>query len=109
MITKSNVSEIWQYGRGFYKAYTENLDVGKQIMKWSSVENSSIYYTHTMQIFAYDFIFPTRTYNRVAKALELPKRKKLIGRIKQGEKLKRFQIHNRIAQVKSSKLTPVED
>ena len=33
MSTKGNVSEIWQYGGGFYKAYTENLDVAKQIMK----------------------------------------------------------------------------
>ena len=103
------ISKIWQYGRGYYKCYTEDLESAKRIMRWSSVERCSFYYTRSMQIFAYDFVFPTRTYNRVAKALGLADRKKLIGRIKQGEKLRRFQIPNRIAQVKSSKLTPVED
>ena len=106
MITKGKVSEIWQYGRGFYKAYTENLDVAKQMMNWKSVEGSSIYYTPAMRIFAYDFIFPTQTYNRVARALGLPERKKSAGRIKQGQRLHEI---DRIAQVKSSKLTPVED
>ena len=106
MSTKGKVSEIWQYGRGFYKAYTENLDVAKQLMKWNSVERSSIYYRPTMRIFAYDFIFPTRTYNRVARALGLPNRKKSAGRKKQGQRLHEV---DRIAQVNSSKLTPVED
>jgi len=106
MSTNGNVSEIWQYGRGFYKGYTENLDVAKQIMKWKSVERGSIYYTPSMRIFADDFIFPTRTYNRVARVLGLPERKKSAGRIKQGKRLHEV---DRIAQVKSSKLTPVED
>ena len=70
------------------------------------MERSSIYYTPEMRIFAYDFIFPTQTYNRVAKALELPKRKKSAGRIKQGQRLHEV---DRIAQVNSSKLAPVED
>ena len=99
-------SEIWHYGRGYYKGYTEHLDLAKRIMKWSSVESNSIYYTHSMRIFAYDFIFPTRSYNRVARALGLPERKKSAGRIKQGQRLHEI---DRIAQVKSSKLTPVED
>ena len=102
MSIKSKVSEIWWYGRGFYKCYFENLDIAKRIKRWKSVERCSIYYTHSMRIFAYDFILPTLTYDRVAKALGLPPRKKSPARIKQGLKLQRLQKVDRIAQVKSS-------
>ena len=108
MSSRSNISEIWQYGRGFYKGYTDDLEVAKQIMNWNSVERCSIYYTSSMRIFAYDFIFPTRTYNRVARVLGLPERKKSLSKIKQGQKLQRVQLMERGAQVKSSKLTSVE-
>ena len=97
---------IWKFGRGFYKGYTENRDVARRIMRWSSVEQCSIYYTPSMRIFAYDFVFATRTYNRIAQVLELPMRRKSPGRVKQGQ---RVQKASRIDQVKSSKLTPVED
>ena len=96
------MTEIWRYGRGYYKSYTENLDVAKRIMRWSSVERSSIYYKPSMRIFAYDFIFPTRTFNRIATALGLPGKRKSPARIKQGQRLQKF---DRIAQVKSSILT----
>ena len=99
-------AEIWQDGRGFYKGYTEDIKVANRIIRWSSVERGSIYYTPSMRIFAYDFIFPTRSYNRVARALGLPERKKSAGRIKQGQRLHEV---DRIAQVNSSKLAPVED
>ena len=98
-------SEIWRYGRGYYKCYTDDLEVGKQIMRWRGVERSSIYYTASMQIFAYDFVFATRTYNRIAQVLELPMKRKSTGRVKQGQ---RAQKASRIDQVKSSKLTSVE-
>ena len=98
-IENSEVSEIWWYGRGFYKCYFENLDIAKRIMRWKSVEHCSFYYTRSMQIFAYDFVFPTPTYNRVARALGLPERKKSSARIKQGQRLQKV---DRIAQFKSS-------
>ena len=99
-------AEIWKYFRGKYKGYTENLDVSKRVMNWKSVEPCSIYYTPSMGIFAYDFIFRTRTHNRVAKVLGLPDRTKSPAKIFQGQRL---QLMERGAQVKSSKLTPVED
>ena len=105
-IKNSEVSEIWWYGRGFYKCYIENLDVVKRIMRWRSVEHCSFYYTRSMQIFAYDFVFPTPTYNRVARALGLPERMKSSARIKQGQRLQKV---DRIAQVKSSILSSEED
>lgn len=105
MSSKSEISEIWSYGRGKFKGYTEDLDVAKRVMNWKSIESSSIYYTPDMQIFAYGFIFRTRTYNRVARALGLPDRKKLTRRIKKDQKL---QESDSIGQVKSSKLPTVE-
>ena len=108
-IKNSEVSEIWWYGRGFYKCYIENLDVVKRIMRWSSVERCSFYYTRSMQIFAYDFVFPTRSYNRIAGLLGLPDRRKSLSKIKQGQRLQRLQIVDHIAQVKCSKLNSVED
>ena len=105
-IKNSEVSEIWWYGRGFYKCYIENLDVVKRIMRWSSVERCSIYYTHSMRIFAYDFVFASRTHNRIARVLGLPERRKSAGRIKQGEKLQEV---DSIDQVKSSNMPSVED
>ena len=102
------ISKIWQYGRGYYKCYTEDLESAKRIMRWSSVERCSFYYTRSMQIFAYDFVFASRTHNRIARVLGLPERRKSPGRIKQGLKLQRLHEVDRIAQFKSSKLTSVE-
>jgi len=99
MSSKSKVSKIWKYVRGLNKGYTEDIDVAKRIMRWNSVERCSIYYTHSMRIFAYDFIFPTRTYNRIAGALELPMKSKSTKRVIQGQRLQKV---DRIAQVKSS-------
>ena len=99
-------SEIWQYGRGYFKAFTEEADIAKRIMRWGSVERCSIYYTHSMRIFAYDFVFPTPTYNRVAKALGLPMKSKSIKRVIQGQRLQKV---DRITEVKCSKLNSVED
>ena len=97
--------QIWSLSRGLYKAYTDEINIAKRIMRWSSVENCSIYYNPSMQVFAYDFIFPTRSYNRIARVLGLPERRKSPGRIKQGHVI---QKSYRIAQVKSSKLNSVE-
>ena len=101
-IKNSEVSEIWWYGRGFYKCYIENFDVVKRIMRWRSVEHCSFYYTRSMQIFAYDFVFASRTYNRIAGLLGLPDRKKSLSKIKQGQRLQKV---DRIAQVKTSILS----
>ena len=111
IIKETENAEIWKYFGREYKGYIENLDVAKRIMNWKSVEPCSIYYTPSMRIFAYDFIFPTRTYNRVARVLGLPPRKKSPSKILQGQKLQlknqRLHLMKRGAQVKSSKLTAV--
>jgi len=107
------MNEIWKDGPGRYKGYSEDINVAKRIMNWKSVEPCSIYYTPSMRIFAYDFIFRTRSYDRIAKVLYLPPRKKSTLKILQGQKLQlknqRLHLMKRIAQVKSSNLTAVED
>ena len=96
------VAEIWSYGRGFYKSYTEDIDVAKRLIRWSSVECCSIYYTRSMRIFAYDFVFASRTYNRIAEALGLPMKSKSTKRVIGGQRLQKV---DRIAQVKKSILS----
>ena len=98
-------SEIWRYGRGYFKAFTEEIDIAKRIMRWSSVERCSIYYTASMRIFAFDFVFASRTYDRIAKSLGLPERKKSSGRVNSGVRLQKA---SRIDQVKSSELPSAE-
>ena len=93
-------SEIWQYGRGFYKGYTENLESARRIMRWTSVDQCCIYYYPNGKLKAIDFIFSSDTYNRVAEALGLPQKRKSPARIKQGQRLQKV---DRIAQDKSSK------
>lgn len=102
MINEILRAEIWYYGRGWYKAYSETLSVIKRVTRWESVKLSSIYYYPDFSIKGNDIIFPTKTYNRVAVALGLPKKRKSQGRVKQGQ---RAQKASRIAQVKSSNLT----
>ena len=100
------MNEIWKDGRGRYKGYSEDINVAKRIMRWKSVQKSATHYYPGMRLKAFEFIFPTRSYKRIAEALGLPKKIKSVGRVKQGQRLQKV---DRIAQVKSSKLTPVED
>ena len=105
MNTKSNESEIWKYFRGEYKGYTENFELAKRIMGWKSVKKDATYYYPNFSIKGYDFIFHTRTHNRVSKVLGLTERKKSLRRIKKDQRL---QESDRMGQVKSSNLPAVE-
>ena len=113
MSTDRTESEIWKDGRGRYKGYSEDINVAKRIMRWKSVQKAATHYYPGMRLKAFEFIFPTRTFNRVARALGLPPRKKSTSKILQGQKLQlknqRLHLMERGAKVKSSELTPVED
>ena len=100
------MEEIWQYIRGEYRCYMENLEAARRIMRWKSVQKAATHYYPGMRLKAFEFIFPTRSYKRIAEALVLPKKIKSVGRVKQGQRLQKV---DRIAEVKSSNLTPVED
>ena len=105
MSSKSNESEIWKYFRGEYRCYTENIGLARRILSWKSVERGAIYYYPDFSIKGLDFIIRTRTYNRVARVLGLPKRKKSPRRIKRGQRL---QESDSMGQEKTSNLPTVE-
>jgi len=96
------ISEIYEHFRGEYWCYTENIEAARKIMRWESVERSAVHYYPEFRLKAFEFIIPTRTYDRVAEALGLPARKKSRGRVKAGQRLQKV---NRIAEVKSSNST----
>jgi len=96
------ISEIYEHFRGEYWCYTENIEAARKIIRWESVERSATHIYSDGKLKAFEFIFPTRTYDRVAEALGLPPRKKSPGRVKQGQRLQKV---DRIAEVKSSFLT----
>ena len=105
MSSNSNESEIWKYFRGEFRCYTENIALARRILSWKSVERGAIYYYPDFSIKGLDFIFRTRTYNRVARVLGLPKRKKAPRRVKKDQRLQESDL---IGQVISPNLPPVE-
>jgi len=106
MSTKSDESEIWKYFRGEYKGYTENFELAKRVLGWKSVKKDATYYYPNFSIKGYDFIFLTRSYNRISRVLGLPERKKSPKWIKKDQSL---QESDCIGHDKLPKLTPVED
>lgn len=84
------IPEIWPYSRGLYKVYTEDYQVMKKIASWEGCKKSGIYYNHYGQVFGWDLIFPGYLYNRIAKSVGLPPRKKNPNRINHGKKLGRL-------------------
>ena len=92
-------SDIYRYFKGEYWCYTENIEAARKILRWESVERGATHIYSDGKLKAFEFIFPTRTYDRVAEALGLPPRKKSAGRVKQGQRLQKA---DRIAEVKSS-------
>jgi len=102
MNTIINESEIWKYFRGEFKGFTENIELAKRIMGWKRVKKDATYYYPDFSIKGYDFIFHTRTHNRVSKVLGLPERKKSLRRIKKDQRL---QESDCIGHVKTSILS----
>ena len=79
--------EIWPYYRGFYKVYTEDYQVMKKIASWEGCKRSGTYYNPKGQVFGWDLIFPGYLYNRIAKSVGLPPRKKNPNRQIQGQNM----------------------
>jgi len=68
-------NSIWFYQKGEYKCYSKDLKLLNRIESWILVDSGAYYY-ESGNLFARDLIFPSKLYNRVAKALGLPLRKK---------------------------------
>lgn len=77
--------EIWPYYRGFYKVYTENYEAVRKIASWEGCRRSCTYYTQNGKLFGWDLIFPSKLYNKVARLVGLPLKRKNPSRQKQGQ------------------------
>ena len=80
-------NDIWAYGRGWHKAYSNDLKLITKLERWQKVELCTTYMTQYGKIFAKDIIFPSSIYNRIATELGLPPKSKSPGRVRQGQRL----------------------
>ena len=76
-------SEIWQYGRGQFKGFSDNFKKLAKIESWKEVNRCGYYYENGILI-GRDFTFPSKLFNRVAAVLRLHKRMKNPNRVKAG-------------------------
>ena len=81
-------TEIWKYDRGRYKIYVEDREARKKLMSWKDcVIHCQYAHMRDMRECGWDFIFPRRMYDRVARLVGLPARKKSPGKVSRGEEL----------------------
>ena len=97
--------EIWSFGRAWHQLFTDDVKILERVIRWKKVKKFGTYHYPDGSI-GISILFPSSIYDRVARELGLPKKIKSSGRVKQGHTL---QKSYNIAQVKTSKLTPVED
>ena len=95
-------NDIWAYGRGWHKAYSNDFKLITKLERWQKVEPCATYMTPLGKVFAKDIIFPSSIYNRIARALGLPPKSKSPGRVRQGQRLSRSRS---IGEVKSPEKT----
>lgn len=81
-------SEIWKYDSGRYKVYVECRNLRIRLRAWKDcVMHSSYSHVRDMGEIGWDFIFPARMYDRVARLVGLPARKKNPERVARGSEL----------------------
>ena len=77
------LQEIWPYGRGFYKVYVEDYAIKQKLDDWKDCKLSCRYF-HVNGKNGWDFIFPSKLYNRIAGLLHLPLKEKNKNRVLAG-------------------------
>jgi len=79
---------IWQYGRGLFKVYLDDIKLRDRIAGW---EECVLHcrYMYPGGDNAWDIIFPARLYDRVADLVGLPRKKKNPKRVALGKELGR--------------------
>ena len=94
--------EIWPYGKGLYKVLVEDKKVKVRIERWKDLK-LSCRYSHPDGWCGWDYIFPARLYNKVAKLLGLPLQNKNPHRVLVGLSSKVSNGENRydLTKVKS--------
>ncbi len=103
--TQSMSELIWFWSRGFYKVYIDKYELKEKISKWKEAKLHCHYY-YPKGKKGWDFIIPSKYYNRVAKELGLPLKSKNGNRVKSGQKAHKVQNHPCQPKVKSSNLSP---
>jgi len=77
-------SEIWEWFRGYYKVYLEDSKVKRQIASWDECKEHCKYF-HSDGRLGWDIIFPSRLFNRIAKLVSLPLKRKNMKRVLHGQ------------------------
>jgi len=94
---------IWPWHRGYYKVYVDDYQIKRKISKWGEAKLHCHYYYPDGKN-AWDFIIPSKLYNRAADELGLPRKAKNKNRIKCGKKNQKQVLASRFTGVKFSNL-----
>ena len=97
-------SEIWPWSRGFYKVYVEDYRSKAKIDRWKEAKLHCHYFYRDGRR-AYDFIIPSKLYDRVSRILGLKLKAKNLNRVKSGKKAQEHVLAYRFTEMKSSNLS----
>lgn len=97
------MEEVWSYGRGYYKVFVNDCSLKNKIDRWKDFK-LSCRYCLADGTKGWDYIFPSKRYNRIAKLLNLPPKQKNINRVLSGKLSKVANAEKRhiFAKIKSS-------
>jgi hypothetical protein len=79
--------DIWPFFRGQYKVYVEDATLKDRIAGWQDCRVHCVYYNRQFRVVAWDIIFSSKLYNRVAELCGLPPKQKSPGRVAHGKRL----------------------
>jgi len=89
-------SEIWPWYRGFYKVYLEDSEKKRQIAGWQGCKEHCKYFLPDGRQ-GWDVIFPSRLYDKVARIVSLPLKKRNPKRVLHAQRLGlRAKFENRL-------------
>ena len=86
-------NEIEEYERGRYRVHIVDYDVKKKIALWKDCAFHAEY-RYPDGTWAWDFLFPGDIYERVAKLVGLPPKKKSARRVAHGRQLGKMAVVN---------------
>ena len=88
-MSKSTIGEIWRwsYYPSEFKVWIspEYPDIRRKIERWGESQKCATYFYPDGAV-TWDFIIPAKLYDRVAKLIGVPKRRKNPGRVAAGKK-----------------------
>lgn len=101
-MTKSEIGEIWRWRHpspGYPSEFKVRVNpqhgsISRQIARWKETKPGAIY-TYPNKAVCRDYIIPAKYYNRTAKLIGVPRRKKHHQRVKAGSAHKSNLRHQR--------------